>query len=320
MDFYKKLEKYSDKIKQNPDSQKYKLKFLHYHNLIGGFTIVPIQYINGLKTFIEEYNSQVTDPKKIIDPSHGLEHALVVLCHTEKALQSYLEKLPEDFHISEQELLNVRLAALLHDIDDSKYFPDNHYQNARLILSKAGLDPENIESVIKMISWVSSSANGDTIPPEVSSTNKIFMLFPRYADRLEAIGIIGLQRTLEYNKHKGRPLCIPKEPNPGVTIDYIYENIATPERYQAYSGNSATMIDHLYDKLLRLGIYPIKNDYFDEECASRQGPLKAIAVLYETQGNITEEQINDYIRDNPRVGTVCQCDRDVPNFMTENGL
>lgn len=242
----------------------------------------------------------------------------MVLCHAEKALESY--KINQTVPITEQEELNVKLAALFHDIDDSKYFKNPNFDNARQIMLSTGLDHDNVEKVIEMISWVSSSKNGDRIPEKVSSSGKYYMLYPRYADRLEALGIIGLVRTLDFTLKEKAPLYIQQEPKPSITIEQIYSDIATPSRYESYSGVSRTMMDHFYDKLLRLGKYPISNEYFDSECKIRQKPLEDIAVKFEQQGSISEEELRKYIRENQHIGATCLCNSEVPSYIREKNL
>ena len=69
-----------------------------------------------------------------IDDSHGAGHAAAVLHHAEAAVAAAAQPL------SEARALAVRLAALLHDADDKKYFPKTcrTYANARQIMSDAG--------------------------------------------------------------------------------------------------------------------------------------------------------------------------------------
>jgi uncharacterized protein len=313
-----KLEKYRFKTNQSNTDKKYKMKYNFYKNLVGGFTSLEKRYIDALNQFILEHNQRnFNDISKQIDQSHGLAHALMVLCHVENAIQAY-NNIHSSDPIPEEDTIKVKLAALLHDVDDSKYFPENmNYENARLILS--GLLPEqNINDVIQLIGWVSASKNGDNIPEEC--IDKPWLLYPRYADRLEALGIIGLERTLDYTLHKGQPLYIPEDSvaKPTYTIDDIYREKATLERYQNYKGKSKSMMDHFYDKLLLLGKYPIRNSYFDSECEIRQAPLEAIALQYEQSGRITEGEVREYIEKNKQIGTSCSCDRDVVYFMEQN--
>jgi hypothetical protein len=157
-------------------SKKYEIKFNFYKNLVGEFTSLEKKYIDSLNHFIIEHNKRNShDISRQIDQSHGLTHALMVLCHTENAIQAYnaLSSNP----IPEEDIIKVKLASLLHDVDDGKYFPDNiNYENARLILSDL-LPAQDINDVIQLISWVSASKNGDNIPEEC--INKPWLLYPR---------------------------------------------------------------------------------------------------------------------------------------------
>ncbi|MFO0005143.1 MAG: hypothetical protein ACK559_28840, partial [bacterium] len=93
----------------------------------------------------------------------------------------------------------MRLAALLHDADDRKYFtpskPDLKYENAVQIITESLESHANptmliIDQVCEMISYVSASGNGNSVPERC--TEKPYLLWPRFSDRLEAIGTIGM--------------------------------------------------------------------------------------------------------------------------------
>jgi uncharacterized protein len=272
-------------------------------------------YITTLSEFIDNHNRQ--NPDKQIDESHGITHMTTVLNHTENALVQW-----SGDAIGIKEIFKVKLAALLHDIDDSKYFSDDGlYKNAREILENVNtiLSHEDINDIIQMIKWVSSSGNGDSIPDK--AIGKEYLLYPRYADRLEAIGIIGLERTLHYtlNKAKNAGKYSDEEgfktENPEILFNYqtkkavssdgsgsnksyltdLYDEISTVERYNHYRGKSVSMMDHFYDKLLRLGKYPIRNSYFDVETAKRQKPLEYIAVEFSKRPNISEIELKGLI-------------------------
>ena len=258
-------------------------------NTMNTMSAVDNKYIDALSEFIDSHNS--SNPEHFIDDSHGIHHMLTVLYHASNALCLV--------DSTEKEKTKVKLAALLHDIDDAKYFPNNkNYENARQILSNTVSDKDelscsDIDDIIKMISWVSSSKNGDVIPEE--ARNKEYLLYPRYADRLEALGITGIWRTLEYTLKKGAPLFT-RDTLKAHNEEDLFTNIATPERYKQYSGASSSMMDHFYDKLLRLGVYPIRNKYFDSETEKRQQPLIDIA-LYFGKNSITEAELENYTRD-----------------------
>ena len=55
--------------------------------------------------------------------SHGLSHSKTVLGHMEKAIKTAEESMMK--HLTPEKLLTLRLAAVLHEADDHKYFPDN---------------------------------------------------------------------------------------------------------------------------------------------------------------------------------------------------
>ena len=94
----------------------------------------------------------------------------------------------------------MELAALLHDADDRKYFKKDE-QNAQKIIEES-LEDHAAKNLIlseslEMISYVSASSNGNSIP-ERAITNPEF-LWVRFSDRLEAIGTIGMVRCYQYN-------------------------------------------------------------------------------------------------------------------------
>ena len=58
------------------------------------------------------------------------------------------------------------------------------------------------------------------------------------------------------------------------------------------------MIDHFYDKLLRLSVYPISNSYFEEQCRKRIAPLIEFVLKFGRDELLTEEQIRQFISAN----------------------
>ena len=94
----------------------------------------------------------------------------------------------------------VALAALLHDADDPKIFDTRDNANARSFLDDAGVGPETAERVIRAINSVSFSKNrGKT--PETAEGRIV-----QDADRLDAIGAVGIARTFAYGGAHGRSL------------------------------------------------------------------------------------------------------------------
>jgi len=216
--------------------------------------------------------------------SHGISHALAVLAHSTKALESY------DYEISETEKLAVKLAGLLHDADDRKFFPTNsNYENLRKIIYD---QPDQVINLtIRMVELVSSSANADSVPPDV--IGKEWMLIPRFADRIEAIGLIGVERCYQYNKTKAQPLYLIETPK--VNSEEEIWTIATEERYNSYVGKSKSMMCHYYDKLLRLGMFQTVNSYLYKISRERIYVTIRFVLYFSSLDNMTETDIDQWI-------------------------
>ena len=96
--------------------------------------------------------------------------------------------------------LVVALAALLHDVDDHKLFQTENNENARHFLEANGLPEETVEAVIGAIDSVSFSRNQGRVPETLEG--KIV----QDADRLDAMGAVGIARTFAYGGEHGRPM------------------------------------------------------------------------------------------------------------------
>ena len=106
--------------------------------------------------------------------------------------------------IAEQEnadMLIVQLAALLHDVDDVKLSPETHEtkKNAVGFMKNNGVDEKVIASVCKIIDEVSFAVVPSTLEGKCVQD----------ADRLDAIGAIGIARTFAYGGSKGRRIHDP---------------------------------------------------------------------------------------------------------------
>jgi uncharacterized protein len=86
----------------------------------------------------------------------------------------------------------ISLAAILHDVDDHKLFNTKNNQNARTFLEGQDIQVEAIEWIVDIINGVSFSHNKDKVPETLEG--KIV----QDADRLDAIGAIGIARTFAY--------------------------------------------------------------------------------------------------------------------------
>lgn len=126
----------------------------------------------------------------------------------------------------------VCLSVLLHDVSDSKYTTDK--SNEERILNELELtadERKHIQTVIAEVSF-----NGGNELPATTIESKIV----RDADRLDAIGAVGIARTFAYGGAKGRKLYDDSE-------EVRFQ--MTEEQYRSQSTASVT---HFYEKLLLL--------------------------------------------------------------------
>ena len=233
-----------------------------------------------------------------IKASHGISHVLAVHWHAERALACLAPPLPDS------QRAEIEIAALLHDVDDRKYFSvdvkledlESRYANATKICHDADL-PDSIclRRILQMISWVSCSENGNGIPSEVSDSDAYHLLIPRWADRLEAVGAIGVVRCYRYNQEKGAPLCSSESPRATTSEDVF--RLAKPERFNAYlhsGGSSTDMISHYYDKLLHIARPPpesVRNSYLERMAEDGSKELVEVCVRFGQSGVVDEEYI-----------------------------
>jgi len=136
------------------------------------------------------------------------------------------------------DLFVINLAALLHDIADAKFHNGNEEigpQRATEFLTSLSVNAMTVEHITQIIRYVSFK-NRHEQPPFVSKELQII----QDADRLDAIGAIGVARAFNYGGFKGRSLYDPSIP-------------PNPEQSKAeYKATQAPTINHFYEKLLLL--------------------------------------------------------------------
>ena len=142
--------------------------------------------------------------------------------------------------IAEQEnanMLIVQLAALLHDVDDVKLSPETHEakKNAVGFMKNNGVDDKVIASVCKIIVEVSFAGTDSVVPSTLEGK------CVQDADRLDAIGAIGIARTFAYGGSKGRRIHDP-DIKPMTNMNKADYN----------QNHNSTSINHFYEKLLLL--------------------------------------------------------------------
>jgi uncharacterized protein len=132
----------------------------------------------------------------------------------------------------------VKLGALLHDIADSKFHDGDETVGpiiAREFLESENVDEEIITHVVNIIENI--SYKGGNFEKKFSS---IELDVVQDADRLDAIGAIGIARTFNYGGFKNRALYDPNiAPNSSMTKE-------------EYKKNDSPTLNHFYEKLLLL--------------------------------------------------------------------
>ena len=182
--------------------------------------------------------------------SNQLQHIKLTIDFVKKTLKS-AEGGHDWFHtqrvynnsllISKNEAVDiyiVSLGALLHDIADSKFYDGDESigpQKAREFLFRINVDSVDIEHVVNIIRNISFKGGNEIQQFSSSELNVI-----QDADRLDALGAIGIARTFNYGGFKNHKLYDPEIP-PNL-------NMTKKE----YKSSKAPTINHFYEKLLLL--------------------------------------------------------------------
>jgi uncharacterized protein len=135
------------------------------------------------------------------------------------------------------DVYTVELSALLHDLDDWKLNPsaDGTPQRAVAWLRQMDIAPAisvHIGDIITQLSF-----KGAGVENKISTIEGMIV---QDADRLDAIGAVGIARAFAYGGHKGRLLYDPDEP------PQLHQS------FEEYKNSQSATINHFYEKLLLL--------------------------------------------------------------------
>ena len=136
------------------------------------------------------------------------------------------------------DMMVIKLASLLHDIADSKFHDGDETigpKMAREFLESENADEATIQHIINIIK--NSSFKGGNTECQFSF---IELDIVQDADRLDAMGAIGIARTFNYGGFKNRPLYNPN------SIPNLHMS------KEEYKNSKAPTINHFYEKLLLL--------------------------------------------------------------------
>lgn len=152
----------------------------------------------------------------------------------------------------------VSLAALLHDVDDRKLSPDTHEkkENAVTFLKGEKVPDSVITRICNIIEEVSFAGQDSKIPNTVEGK------CVQDADRLDALGAIGIARTFAYGGNHNRDIYNPHIPP---KLDMTKDE---------YAKHDSTSINHFYEKLFVLKDL-MNTEYAKKIAEKRENYMKA---------------------------------------------
>lgn len=164
--------------------------------------------------------------------------------HTERVYKTALKLAKTE----NADLEITALAAILHDADDRKLSPETceNKLNAGNILTELGIDSERQTAILKIISEVSFVGTDSPVPESIEGK------CVQDADRLDAMGAIGIARAFAFGGSRGRQMYNPD----------IKPTLNADSRTYAKIENS-TSVNHFYEKLFLL------KDMMNTEAAKR---------------------------------------------------
>lgn len=178
------------------------------------------EILNKTKSFVQKTLAKA-------DGSHDWWHIYRVFKNTQLILKT-----------ENANPLICELAALLHDIADHKFHNGDETigpQKAKLFLNSLNLESEIIQAVVKIIENISFLGGH-----KKSNYSSQELSIVQDADRLDAIGAIGIARTFAYGGYKKREIYNPNiKPNLNMNKE-------------EYKNSTAPTINHFYEKLLLL--------------------------------------------------------------------
>lgn len=176
-----------------------------------------------MKDIIEKCRKDVLEIYKQFDASHDMQHIERVGLNAKKIMATE----------PEVDSLIIELGILLHDIDDPKYQQIGN-PTAKELLERYQLAPAVIDQILTSIDAISFSGGNESKLPSLEAA------IMRDADRLDAIGAVGIARTFAFGGARGRKL-------------YDLEEVPRDQMTEAaYRKKEVATVTHFYEKLLKI--------------------------------------------------------------------
>lgn len=237
----------------------------------------------------KEEKEIITKAKKYIaqifngdSSGHDCEHSLRVYKNALEISSKTLKK-EENNKNFKLNIFIIGLSALLHDVDDYKiknYNKDNPFQNLEYFLTENKITNEqDIKLIKEIISEVSFKA-GETKTPS-SLEGKIV----QDADRLDALGAIGIARAFAFGGSRKRKLY--DEENIYELSQRNFQTIDMSKvSFEQYKNAKTDTVTHFYEKLLKLE--SMMNTEYGKSIAKKRTELMK-NFLFELYGEILEK-------------------------------
>ena len=140
------------------------------------------------------------------------------------------------------DVILVELSALLHDVDDHKLSPDTAENKDRAVtfLRSQAVPESDILKIVRIIDQISFSRN--TLPPDTLEGKCV-----QDADRLDAMGAIGIARTFAFGGSHGRAMHDPDGTDRSSSIAHFYDKLLLlKDRMNTETGRRLAQHRHAY--------------------------------------------------------------------------
>ena len=202
-------------------------------------------FSNEQKLIIDNAKKYISEIFKEDSSGHDYEHSLRVYKNA-MDISSQIIKQQDNIKLN---IFIIGLSSLLHDIYDYKtknYNKDNPFQNLDSFIKENKITNENDIKLIKeIISEVSFKA-GETKTPKTLEGKIV-----QDADRLDAIGAIGIARAFAFGGSRKRKLYDEENINELAKRNFKPFDM-TDVTFEQYKNNKTDTVTHFYEKLLKL--------------------------------------------------------------------